>query len=177
MTWPARSRYRYTPGASGRSSSFRRAGASGSIGSGAGHDQDLLQGIDAVAECRRLLETHALRGRTHVGLQAGDLRLDLLRPAADLLPLLLLQRHLEVVGLVDAPEDVVDRLDDRLGGDAVLLVVGVLDGAPAVRLVDSGAHRVGRPVGVQDRKSTRLNSSHRCISYAVFCLKKKKNET
>src|SRR5437879_9559865 len=29
------------------------------------------------------------------------------------------------------------------------------------------------PVG-GDRKSTRLNSSHRCISYAVFCLKKKK---
>src|SRR5436189_3627836 len=27
---------------------------------------------------------------------------------------------------------------------------------------------------VGDRKSTRLNSSHRCISYAVFCLKKKK---
>src|SRR5437762_11169212 len=26
---------------------------------------------------------------------------------------------------------------------------------------------------VLDRKSTRLNSSHRCISYAVFCLKKK----
>src|SRR5690349_22871021 len=28
----------------------------------------------------------------------------------------------------------------------------------------------------QDRKSTRLNSSHVEISYAVFCLKKKKNE-
>src|SRR5437762_11435502 len=27
----------------------------------------------------------------------------------------------------------------------------------------------------RDRKSTRLNSSHRCISYAVFCLKKKTN--
>src|SRR5690242_21183160 len=27
----------------------------------------------------------------------------------------------------------------------------------------------------QDRKSTRLNSSHMSISYAVFCLKKKKN--
>src|SRR5258708_30475977 len=27
---------------------------------------------------------------------------------------------------------------------------------------------------VQDRKSTRLNSSHQIISYAVFCLKKKK---
>src|SRR5690349_23937544 len=32
-----------------------------------------------------------------------------------------------------------------------------------------------RPVG-QDRKSTRLNSSHVEISYAVFCLKKKKNK-
>src|SRR2546430_12089759 len=28
----------------------------------------------------------------------------------------------------------------------------------------------------QDRKSTRLNSSHSQISYAVFCLKKKKNK-
>src|SRR5437762_5773046 len=27
-----------------------------------------------------------------------------------------------------------------------------------------------------DRKSTRLNSSHRCISYAVFCLKKKNRQ-
>src|SRR5437763_9627989 len=29
-------------------------------------------------------------------------------------------------------------------------------------------------IALGDRKSTRLNSSHRCISYAVFCLKKKK---
>src|SRR5256885_13127271 len=29
--------------------------------------------------------------------------------------------------------------------------------------------------GAEDRKSTRLNSSHLVISYAVFCLKKKKN--
>src|SRR5688572_31704629 len=34
------------------------------------------------------------------------------------------------------------------------------------------AHRRGRAVE-QDRKSTRLNSSHSQISYAVFCLKKK----
>src|SRR5690554_5482866 len=32
----------------------------------------------------------------------------------------------------------------------------------------------GPPAGGQDRKSTRLNSSHVRISYAVFCLKKKK---
>src|SRR2546430_12456587 len=30
------------------------------------------------------------------------------------------------------------------------------------------------PAGLRDRKSTRLNSSHSQISYAVFCLKKKK---
>src|SRR5258708_17708264 len=36
-----------------------------------------------------------------------------------------------------------------------------------------GTDRI-RGVTVRDRKSTRLNSSHQIISYAVFCLKKKK---
>src|SRR2546430_12770171 len=36
-----------------------------------------------------------------------------------------------------------------------------------------GVH--GKASDEQDRKSTRLNSSHSQISYAVFCLKKKKN--
>src|SRR2546430_3224552 len=46
---------------------------------------------------------------------------------------------------------------------------------------DDGAVGVGRAdrdddaVGAGDRKSTRLNSSHSQISYAVFCLKKKKH--
>src|SRR5437762_11070224 len=34
-------------------------------------------------------------------------------------------------------------------------------------------HRIVMFTPLTDRKSTRLNSSHRCISYAVFCLKKK----
>src|SRR5437762_10763859 len=38
-----------------------------------------------------------------------------------------------------------------------------------------GHQQPGRAEAPRDRKSTRLNSSHRCISYAVFCLKKKKN--
>src|SRR5438477_9428006 len=38
--------------------------------------------------------------------------------------------------------------------------------------VDLGGARADRR---RDRKSTRLNSSHMSISYAVFCLKKKKN--
>src|SRR5712664_2867642 len=51
---------------------------------------------------------------------------------------------------------------------------GVPDGADQLPLLDLVALRdpdVGR---VGDRKSTRLNSSHDQISYAVFCLKKKK---
>src|SRR3712207_8169142 len=56
------------------------------------------------------------------------------------------------------------------------LVVGDIDGRrPQVALeaLDLRAHL--RPqLGIQgDRKSTRLNSSHANISYAVFCLKKK----
>src|SRR5258708_31204663 len=37
--------------------------------------------------------------------------------------------------------------------------------------------RASGDFGQQDRKSTRLNSSHQIISYAVFCLKKKKKKT
>src|SRR2546422_7770247 len=46
-----------------------------------------------------------------------------------------------------------------------------------LRVNDAVARRVvGQPVGDGDRKSTRLNSSHGYISYAVFCLKKKKKK-
>src|SRR5438034_8814378 len=56
------------------------------------------------------------------------------------------------------------------------LIPGELRGGRRARAVaqardrpSRGAHVLGR-----DRKSTRLNSSHTVISYAVFCLKKKK---
>src|SRR2546430_4022393 len=50
---------------------------------------------------------------------------------------------------------------------------------PERRAVGGVVHREAdqepeREYAVQDRKSTRLNSSHSQISYAVFCLKKKK---
>src|SRR5207248_4968751 len=46
---------------------------------------------------------------------------------------------------------------------------------PQVRLVDGLTREIVWPANelFGDRKSTRLNSSHRTISYAVFCLKKK----
>src|SRR4051812_49458157 len=65
---------------------------------------------------------------------------------------------------------------------------------PYTTLFRSRVHELGHPLGqldhplepgpaqwvielTQDRKSTRLNSSHMSISYAVFCLKKKKQTT
>src|SRR2546430_7532923 len=56
---------------------------------------------------------------------------------------------------------IVHELDRILDGDDVV-------GATVVAVIDHGGQR-------GDRKSTRLNSSHSQISYAVFCLKKNKN--
>src|SRR2546430_12169878 len=64
-----------------------------------------------------------------------------------------------------------------------------VSGRPAEQDLAGREHARGRRVlrlarvrlrddaGFQDRKSTRLNSSHSQISYAVFCLKKKKKMT
>src|SRR5439155_17120404 len=71
----------------------------------------------------------------------------------------------ELHGEVDQPvgrfAEVVDRAD-----------VGMVDAA-GVRCLPVET-RDGIGIVYQDRKSTRLNSSHVAISYAVFCLKKKK---
>src|SRR5688500_19331285 len=45
---------------------------------------------------------------------------------------------------------------------------------PLSRSPAAGSHPGASAAGGRDRKSTRLNSSHLVISYAVFCLKKKK---
>src|SRR5690242_21829590 len=47
-------------------------------------------------------------------------------------------------------------------------------GTPRRRLMTPAPGPGPGPAPVPDRKSTRLNSSHMSISYAVFCLKKKK---
>src|SRR5260221_9964688 len=54
-------------------------------------------------------------------------------------------------------------------------LVGVdnLNGGALLHLDGGGSFN---PQQIPDRKSTRLNSSHTVISYAVFCLKKKNNE-
>src|SRR5439155_18174740 len=69
-------------------------------------------------------------------------------------------------------------LDHRLltpfGGNALLVRARLLDRL-GWRLLTRAARTASLPLALADRKSTRLNSSHVAISYAVFCLKKKKN--
>src|SRR5438552_14814822 len=66
--------------------------------------------------------------------------------------------------------DALPILDDRQGRVGVAQEVAGIAGLLVVPLDAVEGQRV-------DRKSTRLNSSHQIISYAVFCLKKKKSRT
>src|SRR3712207_7339624 len=76
----------------------------------------------------------------------------------------------EVRVRADVPPHLADALD-RVRGDQRLHVL--LEAVPARELVGQAGGR--HPLeDLRDRKSTRLNSSHANISYAVFCLKKKK---
>src|SRR5437762_9438066 len=75
-----------------------------------------------------------------------------------------LAAHAQVVVLTTCARDYVTWHDDYPAG------AQTVNGIPIQRFP------VDRERDVKDRKSTRLNSSHRCISYAVFCLKKKKNK-
>src|SRR3712207_8406719 len=78
-------------------------------------------------------------------------------------------------------DQLVHELGELLRGRVAVGVADLDHGVGAAGVVHVQPHVVGRVVLVDpradpllDRKSTRLNSSHANISYAVFCLKKKK---
>src|SRR3712207_8019326 len=82
-------------------------------------------------------------------------------PRSTLFPYTTLVRSLELLGGLDHHRVV----EGDLVPDPLVVLLGTAD--PQDEVLD--------PVG--DRKSTRLNSSHANISYAVFCLKKKNSRT
>src|SRR5438034_2531477 len=77
---------------------------------------------------------------------------------------------------------ITDRATGRSRGFA-FVTMATPEGAQAAVSGAAGKNLKGRDIKVsearerEDRKSTRLNSSHTVISYAVFCLKKKKKKT
>src|SRR5690625_7121321 len=79
--------------------------------------------------------------------------------------------HFFTIG-ANGPDQVINGIDPlQVHGDA-LNAVGDLT-RHRVTLQATHLLKVGKLGHFQDRKSTRLNSSHVAISYAVFCLKKK----
>src|SRR5437762_7622035 len=70
---------------------------------------------------------------------------------------------IKIVGSLGASAVAAITTGTRIFFTAQAVLMAILAGTTAL---------VARAWGA-DRKSTRLNSSHRCISYAVFCLKKK----
>src|SRR5690348_17472400 len=81
------------------------------------------------------------------------------------------QRAVNDVGVADDPAHIGRRPENFVGLHPVDVAHRPVErhGVPAIVAHDSLGDP-GRPRGV-DRKSTRLNSSHPSISYAVFCLK------
>src|SRR5687768_4479676 len=71
------------------------------------------------------------------------------------------------------PDVIVNALHGTPGEDGT--VQGMLD-LMGIPYTHSGVETSVIAIDKEDRKSTRLNSSHGYISYAVFCLKKKKNK-
>src|SRR3712207_7441215 len=96
-------------------------------------------------------------------------------PRSTLFPYTTLFRSAVVVDEVEVhPTELLDVATlDRVEEDdlVVALVDRLLLRSQRARVVAAGLG------GSQDRKSTRLNSSHANISYAVFCLKKKIHDT
>src|SRR6266542_972576 len=80
------------------------------------------------------------------------------------------ERAAELSRKMGLPEEAVNQILAEVDepGRLADLVAGYIDIQPAER------QALLKTLSVEDRKSTRLNSSHGSISYAVFCLKKKK---
>src|SRR3712207_8786253 len=92
-------------------------------------------------------------------------------PRSTLFPYTTLFRSSRVTGrpIVDHAEDP-DLVDGGVMHDGRVASILGLRGVPA----EAEEVQVARDIALaRDRKSTRLNSSHANISYAVFCLKKK----
>src|SRR5205085_12673057 len=90
-------------------------------------------------------------------------------PRSTLFPYTTLFRSLVAGTLLTFIPATGDYINSKLLGSTNTTMIGQVIDGQFLRVLDY-------PIIVVDRKSTRLNSSHSQISYAVFCLKKKKKK-
>src|SRR6202171_4309231 len=92
-------------------------------------------------------------------------------PCRDTLEVALMKVPGVLVHSVATAEEALTRLAfGRVCALVTALHLPRMDGFELIQAIRSEPHSVSLPI--LDRKSTRLNSSHLAISYAVFCLKK-----
>src|SRR2546430_7140027 len=91
-------------------------------------------------------------------------------PRSTLFPYTTLFRSLVLLAVLAAPAALAAQAPGHFPPDSLINVKVIPKNTPVVQVI--GMMR-NMPI---DRKSTRLNSSHSQISYAVFCLKKKTSE-
>src|SRR5437879_1847110 len=126
----------------------------------------MLEEVDRLTRLSESLLALSRADTGHVQLQREDIPLLRLAEEASSVVEVLAeekQQHVDIDGDANLVVSV-DRLILRQA------IVNLLD--TAIKYSPAGSQILVRVQ--RDRKSTRLNSSHRCISYAVFCLKKKK---
>src|SRR5438876_8554312 len=96
------------------------------------------------------------------GLFATLIRLELLTPQGDLVQAETYNKFFTMHGVTMIFFFLIPSIPAVLGNFLIPIMIGIRK-LPSTAGID----------GIRDRKSTRLNSSHPSISYAVFCLKKK----
>mgnify|MGYP002527344488 CR=1 FL=1 len=130
--------------------------------------------IDSVAALTPKAEIEGEMGASHMGLQARLMSQALRKLTANIkktntMVIFINQLRMKIGVMFGNPET-------TTGGNALKFYASVRLDIRRIGAIKKGDEILGNEtrVKVLDRKSTRLNSSHVVISYAVFCLKKKK---
>src|SRR5690625_5436296 len=85
------------------------------------------------------------------------------------------ERHVDkTINTVDRKSD--ESIEEAVKGDGNKTKTNKKETSKQSKNVKQNSKAIDQNIPVRDRKSTRLNSSHVAISYAVFCLTKKHNQ-
>src|SRR3982750_4392929 len=115
------------------------------------HDLELTlsEDLNPVAQLSGPFKLKPLRRRAHLYIQPSNRRFEISRRVV--FNLVNLGRNFEVISFRRRNQRRLDRLHDRLRGDAVLAIKNLLNGTPPLRLVNRAFHRVSHSVSVKYR--------------------------
>src|SRR5437762_3580071 len=123
---------------------------------------------DAIQKAARSRYGSETEVRAEINAKTGEMRLSRLLLVVDQV-----ENEATQIALTDAKKrNPAAQVGDYIAEPLPPLEYGRIAAQSAKQVIVQKVREAERDRQYQDRKSTRLNSSHRCISYAVFCLKK-----